>query len=707
MRNKRTTEPTYHCTLAQPHTRKSRDILCILFFLGWIAFIIAIFATQTNISSDISRTTIIISPSDGNRRICGQATQIDPFASDFSTFLTNFAQITAFCPVFVAVAQSSFDCATLQSGGIFNSTASKILFRSAQTWNSDQSATKAFQTLSGFVCVPKNQDCSASGKQMLCSAEFLALYNKIATATETDVFQTSAALDSMLQAAVKVDVSNTYLGNMCHKLSSDSAPVTIFSAIGIDYCGIDYIKTIQQLQVIGGISTYLEGFFSGIAGSFVTEIEAHWSYVLASIGLSVALMVVYLILLRFLVGFTLGFTMVCGLGALGFGMYILFSNYLFIEAQFRFQQEAFGIFNQSLKNQYTWFLSGGILMSIVAGVLVIMILIFSKAILIASGTIKAALTSLTRTWFVFFLPIIFVVFSLIHVAWTVPLTYFYYISGNYDALTNSFSFIKMVDTDGLIIPETQYLQVFYFVSMIFTIIWGFFIIYCSFEYIVSACVVQWYFTEDKSARIPKLFSNALKCYFKSFGTVLVTSFITAFVVLLRWCFEYIVKRMEASNKLAQSKIIQAAVWFTRCCLRCLQKITEWINRNIQVCAAITGDGYFIATGKTLRLILGSLFTSVGVKGISKFFLFVGKILISVSSGVICYFLVKSTSQPEMVVAPIIVSTIGSYILSYYIMNIISIVIDTVFFCYLYESTFLKSDVEKGIIFSPKELQAFL
>lgn len=53
------------------------------------------------------------------------------------------------------------------------------------------------------------------------------------------------------------------------------------------------------------------------------------------------------------------------------------------------------------------------------------------------------------------------------------------------------------------------------------------------------------------------------------GTIIVTSFITSVVVFIRFLFEYVLKRLERANKIGNSKILKASIWFGRCCLRCL------------------------------------------------------------------------------------------------------------------------------------------
>jgi hypothetical protein len=152
--------------------------------------------------------------------------------------------------------------------------------------------------------------------------------------------------------------------------------------------------------------------------------------------------------------------------------------------------------------------------------------------------------------------------------------------------------------------------------------------------------------------------------------------------------------MKAANRIADTKIVHAAIWFTRCCLKCLEKIVMWFNRNIQVYAAISGAGYCKSLGGAMKLLLGKFMANLFAKSLTSLFIFIGKIIITavggVVCGVICYY-----QAGVIQIAPALVSAAGCFVLSYYVLEIVKLVIDTIYFCYLYEETFMQREREAG------------
>lgn len=106
--------------------------------------------------------------------------------------------------------------------------------------------------------------------------------------------------------------------------------------------------------------------------------------------------------------------------------------------------------------------------------------------------------------------------------------------------------------------------------LVFGAIWGVFFFYNMLEFNISMMVVQWYFNRQRTFKSLKgSTKRSMIAGMKQMGTIVVTSFITSLVVFIRFIFEYILKRMERANKIGESKIVKATIWFMRCCLKCL------------------------------------------------------------------------------------------------------------------------------------------
>ena len=62
----------------------------------------------------------------------------------------------------------------------------------------------------------------------------------------------------------------------------------------------------------------------------------------------------------------------------------------------------------------------------------------------------------------------------------------------------------------------------------------------------------------------------------------------------------------------------------------------------------------------------------------------------------------------MFISPVFITFAITFLVAYYIMEILSLIIDTIFMCYLYEEQFLAKDREDGAdCFAPKKLKVLL
>ena len=63
------------------------------------------------------------------------------------------------------------------------------------------------------------------------------------------------------------------------------------------------------------------------------------------------------------------------------------------------------------------------------------------------------------------------------------------------------------------------------------------------EFLISSMVAQYYFAKNKKQHV---FGFAVRSAIKSIGTICASSFITSFVVWIRFVFEYIWRRVNRS-----------------------------------------------------------------------------------------------------------------------------------------------------------------
>lgn len=204
----------------------------------------------------------------------------------------------------------------------------------------------------------------------------------------------------------------------------------------------------------------------------------------------------------------------------------------------------------------------------IAGVVLILSLICCKTIRIACAVIKQSVVVIGLVPMIFLFPFVTLLILIIHLGWSLPAAYLMYLSGAYDSSTNTYNFETITrDASFLLITTTNYYQILWYIVLVFGVIWGATFLYGMLEYTITAVIVIWYFNRDKTRKGMKgSLKKACNHGMKSMGTIAVTSFITALVILIRFIFEYVLKRLERANKLGDSKVVKAAIVFTRYCL---------------------------------------------------------------------------------------------------------------------------------------------
>lgn len=99
----------------------------------------------------------------------------------------------------------------------------------------------------------------------------------------------------------------------------------------------------------------------------------------------------------------------------------------------------------------------------------------------------------------------------------------------------------------------------------------------------------------------------------------------------------------------------------------------------------------------IKLLMANILRSGIVTGLSSFFLFLGKVMVTLIgiavAGYTAY--VAVPAKPSLKLGPPIVAGILSFILSEYVIEIVKLVIQTIFMCFLYEDTVLASKREAG------------
>ncbi|CAL5995863.1 Plasma-membrane_choline transporter and transmembrane domain-containing protein [Hexamita inflata] len=704
--------------IADKSKRKCRDIFCLLMFTTFWGLCFAICITH-KVWDNTIYAKLLLEPHDRLRRRCGydHADQQDMLATDYSKIVSDPKDITNFCTLSQTVHNTNIDVTGTNCASFANIGATKNEMLLARQFmklvseipsNSDRTGYGiGFKTNSGKHCL-KDDVFTVVGSKMcnppngamdyVCDSDFEIYYN----AAMTKVNPIGTAIPSFTQFlsthtynnySDKLTAEFRFVLNFCTPIPKGTT-TTDREDYSLDSVPNSFgILTCSQSMIAGQFkqASNLVGDFSD---NFVSQIIDQYAAMCIGLGACLLFMIIYFIFLRYFVGVLIWITVIGSLGSLAtFGAYLICQGKKY-EDQNQINQDYFGYVDAAIKKQEKYYEGIGWTIVAIDIIFSIIVLIFFKTIRIATAVIKQAMVAIGKVPIIFIFPIFSLIFVIAHLFWSVMGSYMFYLTGSYDATVNAYNFeTKVRGADGLVIYTTDHWSATKFAVLVFGCIWGTFFFYSLLEFNISMMVVQWYFNRERTKKsLRGSMKKSILYGFKSLGTLTVTSFITSWFFFIRIILEYVLKRM---NTVGSSKVVKAAVWFTRCCLSCIQKIVEWFNRNIQIYAAISGDGYCKSMKGAVKLLMAKIFSNLFANNLSSFFLFIGKLLTSAVGAIVCGSIIYADTK-QIMLTPTIFTLLGSFFLSYFVIEIVKLVIDTIYFCFLYEETYMMREREQGL-----------
>ena len=186
--------------------------------------------------------------------------------------------------------------------------------------------------------------------------------------------------------------------------------------------------------------------------------------------------------------------------------------------------------------------------------------------------------------------------------------------------------------------------------MFFGLIWLVFFIQDKTGFITMVSAASYYFTSNKdkegSATVMKGIHFA---YFKHAGSLAFGSLVHTIVAILRMIVEQAADQIERGQTNLATKILTSCA---RCLVHCFENIVEYINVTAYAYMAVSGDSYCTSAwnGFLLNLKYHAKFTFGTV--LAGWFVFMGKIMITLANCASYYFIMKYGTKDLDAVASI-------------------------------------------------------
>lgn len=202
--------------------------------------------------------------------------------------------------------------------------------------------------------------------------------------------------------------------------------------------------------------------------------------------------------------------------------------------------------------------------------------------------------------------------------------------GTYEILTSIYDY-----------ADQALLQLYYF---IFATLWCNALIQAIGIFIIASACCMWYYNHGANDELDSPVSRSLKMAFRyHFGSLAFGSFILALVNFLQVLVQAFKKQAQNTGA-DQNKCFEYVINCLRCCLACVERIVQFINKTAYIQIALRGKNFCMAAKDGFEIVWNNGIRYLIVAGIGQIMMFIGKIMISVGSTAAFYCLITFVEE---------------------------------------------------------------
>ncbi|XP_066508594.1 choline transporter-like protein 5-A isoform X2 [Hoplias malabaricus] len=478
---------------------------------------------------------------------------------------------------------------------------------------------------------------------------------------------------------------------------------------------LDTARSVTELRdAANGITGILDAKELGM--KIVEDYANSWYWIV--IGLSIALVVslIFILLLRFTAGFLLWFIIIAVILLVAYGIWHCYWEFTLLRetpgadvtiSDLGFQTDV----QVYLQLSQTWLLFL-VSLALTEASIVLMLIFLRNRVRIAIALLKEGSKAISYIMSALFYPVITFVLLVICISYWAITAVFLASSGEavYKVMSSQSS-CKF--TNHSCSPETfnrtnitrecpgaQCLFAFYggesvyhryiFVlqlSNVFVFLW-----LVNFTIALEQCTIagafaSYYWAKRKPADIPPcpVFSSFSRAIRYHTGSLAFGSLILAVVQLIRIVLEYLDHKLKGAHNV----LARFLLCCLKCCFWCLERFIRFMNRNAYIMIAIYGKNFCTSAREAFFLLMRNVVRVAVLDKVTDFLLFLGKLLVAGSVGVIAFFFFTHKIpiiQEEVPVlnnywVPLLTIVFGSYLIAHGFFSVYAMCVDTLFLCF--------------------------
>ncbi|XP_026161114.1 choline transporter-like protein 5-B isoform X3 [Mastacembelus armatus] len=474
-------------------------------------------------------------------------------------------------------------------------------------------------------------------------------------------------------------------------------------------------RSVKDLkEAATGISSLLNAKEVGM--KIFEDYANSWYWILIGLLITMAASLVFILLLRYTAGALLWIIIFGVITAVAYGIWHCYSEYRALSKKSGANMTISDIsihtdFSIYLQLSQTWFIFM-ISLCVIEAIIVLILIFLRTRLCIAVALLKEGSKAISYIMSTLFYPIITFLLLAICITYWAMTAVFLASSGNavykvtpsddncmYANLTcNPKTFNQTNITK--VCPGSQCLFAFYggesvyhryiivlHLCNLFVFLW-----LVNFTIALGQCTLagsfaSYYWALNKPDDIPACplyasFSRAIRYHT---GSLAFGSLILAMVQMVRIVLEYMDHKLKGS----QNACARYFLCCLKCCFWCLEHFIKFINRNAYIMIAIYGKNFCTSSKDAFFLLMRNVIRVAVLDKVTDFLLFLGKLLISGSVGVLAFmFFTKKIPVIQEEVpslnyywVPLVTVIFGSYMIAHGFFNVFAMCVDTLFLCF--------------------------
>uniref|UniRef100_A0A674DAB1 Choline transporter-like protein n=1 Tax=Salmo trutta TaxID=8032 RepID=A0A674DAB1_SALTR len=472
----------------------------------------------------------------------------------------------------------------------------------------------------------------------------------------------------------------------------------------------NYGSFIMGIVSCSGITGLVDAKEVGM--KIVEDYAASWNWILIGLVIALVVSLIFILLLRFTAGLLLWFTIIAVILVIAYGIWHCYLEFSLLRQQPGADVTIVDIGFQTDVTVYlhlsqTWLIFLIALCTIEASILIILIFL-RKRVRIAIALLREGSKAVSYIMSTLFYPIITFLLLAICISYFSVTSVFLASSGDaiYKVMAaepNCMYANKTCDPETNVSKtcpgaqctfafyggETPYHRYLFILQLsnLLIFLWLVNFIIALGQCTLAGAFASYYWARRKPQDIPTcpLFSSFSRAIRYHTGSLAFGALILALVQMARIILEYLDSKLKGASNVAARFLLCCL----KCCFWCLERFIKFMNRNAYIMIAIYGKCFCTSARDAFCLLMRNVVRVAVLDRVTDFLLFLGKVLIAGSVGVIAFFFfthkipIVQEDVPTLHYywVPLLTVICGSYLIAHGFFSVYAMCVDTLFLCF--------------------------